>query len=538
MRTPSLNILIVVEESFSALGPMLSKSLVRSGYSIVAAPRRLGDHNSFLIRASREQIDALSDEVNLVITEHGILISELSVETLAKQDFSFQSKPMIPVPFEAFSSPELAWVWALGVSARLLELNQELVEGVLKKFHLHSDLSDDYRRALSAGYECSDAQSTSIKKLQSVYHPPKRVLLTGCEAIAFGALSAGVKFYPHYPEISSSGLYQTLRTHAKKAQLVLEPTNDGASAISMALGASFAGLPSIIETSGDGLCRLSEGIDVAWVTETPILVIVAQSQDETDLITHLTQRDSQLAIFTPGTAEECFHLTRRALELAEAYQGPIFILIDQFSGNSYRTVEPFDMERLSTIHIAAKPITGAPIYSRYQLTEDGVSPRLLPGTPRALVVANSHEHGEDGWNSDYPATRESMAKKRMKKLEGIRSKVIPPRYEGVPNPDLILISCGSANGAVSEATSFMKGTGARVAALTFSQIWPLVPEQFLKYLTKAGKVVCVETNATGQFADLIQRETGYEVSKRKRLLRTDGQPITAEYIVDAVHGNN
>ncbi|MBA3003587.1 MAG: 2-oxoacid:acceptor oxidoreductase subunit alpha, partial [Desulfurivibrio sp.] len=94
----------------------------------------------------------------------------------------------------------------------------------------------------------------------------------------------------------------------------------------------------------------------------------------------------------------------------------------------------------------------------------------------------------------------------------------------------LLVSWGSSQGPVLEAVALLRGQGRRVASLHFSQVWPLVPAQFLDILQAAGEVVCVEGNATGQFARLVQRETGFAMPSR--IARYDGLPFTARYILD------
>jgi 2-oxoglutarate ferredoxin oxidoreductase subunit alpha len=107
--------------------------------------------------------------------------------------------------------------------------------------------------------------------------------------------------------------------------------------------------------------------------------------------------------------------------------------------------------------------------------------------------------------------------------------------QGEDNPDLLLLSWGSSRGPVQEAATHIRSEGKKVATLHFSQVWPLVPEQFMGYLENAQEVVCVEGNALGQFARLIRRETGFQV--KKKILRYDGLPLTPEWILRGLDAN-
>jgi len=364
-------------------------------------------------------------------------------------------------------------------------------------------------------------------------------MMNGNEAIALGAISAGLRFYSFYPMTPSTSTSLTLAGQARRMGLIVEQAEDEIAAINMAIGASFAGVPSMVATSGGGFALMVEGVSLAAVTETPVVVVVAQrpgpatglptrtEQADLDFVLHAGHGEFPRAIFSPGTVEECFHLTRRALELAERYQGPMFLLTDQFLADSYRAVVPFEVEDLEPVRAGKEAVGSAP-YLRFAITESGVSPRLFPGMTENLVVADSDEHTEDGHITEDLSVRGQMVEKRLRKGEGIQAEVIPPEMEGEANPDLLLVSWGSSKGAVQEAASRMRSNGEKVATLSFSQVWPMVPEQFMSPLESARQVVSIEGNAFGQLARIIRRETGFYI--KKKVLRYDGLPVTPEYI--------
>jgi 2-oxoglutarate ferredoxin oxidoreductase subunit alpha len=230
--------------------------------------------------------------------------------------------------------------------------------------------------------------------------------------------------------------------------------------------------------------------------------------------------------------EECFHLTHKAFGLAERSQGPVFLLTDQFLADSYRAVDPGDLEPPPPVRPGEGTPDHAVPYLRYALTESGVSPRLVPGQSEHLVIADSDEHTEDGHLTEDLGVRVQMVEKRLKKQDVLRAEVVPPQFGGDPEPELLLVCWGSTQGAVSEAAGRIADEGRRVATLHFSQVWPLVPDQFLPQLEAAGEVVAVEGNATAQFARLLRRETGFHVTRH--VLRFDGLPMTPEYILRAL----
>jgi 2-oxoglutarate ferredoxin oxidoreductase subunit alpha len=371
--------------------------------------------------------------------------------------------------------------------------------------------------------------------------PAERLALNGNQAIALGAVSAGVKFCAFYPMTPSTSIPLTFIAHAGDMGLTVEQAEDEIAAINMALGASYAGAPAMVATSGGGFALMVEGVSLAGMTETPVVVVVAQRPGPaTGLPTRTEQADLEFvlraghgefprAIFAPGDVEECFHLTRRAFALTQKYQTPAFVLTDQFLADSFRAVEPFDVEGLEPGGAYAAPPEFAEPYARYAVTENGVSPRLLPGASRHLVVVDSDEHTEDGHLTEDLDARVRQVEKRRRKESGIRAEVVPPVHDGDERPELLLVSWGSSKGAVAEAAANLGGDGGQVATLHFPQVWPLIPEQFLGRLGEAKRVVAVEGNASGQLAGLIRAETGFEVGER--VSRYDGLPLTPEYIL-------
>ena len=211
-------------------------------------------------------------------------------------------------------------------------------------------------------------------------------MMNGNEAIALGALSAGLKFFSFYPMTPATSIALSLAAQAETLGLIVEQAEDEISAVNMAIGASFAGAPSMVATSGGGFALMVEGVSLAGMTETPLVIVVAQrpgpatglptrtEQADLDFILHAGHGEFPRAILAPGSVEECFHLIRKAFELAESFQTPIFLLTDQFLADSYRAVKPFDLKELSWIHPGSDWSPGFLPYLRYALTETACPP--------------------------------------------------------------------------------------------------------------------------------------------------------------------
>ncbi|MBW2172813.1 MAG: 2-oxoacid:acceptor oxidoreductase subunit alpha, partial [Deltaproteobacteria bacterium] len=532
-------------------------SLVRSGYSIVVTQsyesRIRGGHNTFAIRTGAGEVVAPKESFDLLVAFNAETVTlhhdELTPGGLTILDsaLALDENNLLRVPFEKLAEERFFNVAALGVVGCLLGLDEGLMAGAVDDLFgkKKPKMAEENRTVLATAVAWAKEQATSSYALPEVSNPPTRLMMNGNEAIAFGAISAGLKFVSYYPMTPATSIVLNVTAQASKMGLIVEQAEDEIAAINMAIGASFAGVPTMVATSGGGFALMTEGVSLAAMTETPVVVALAQrpgpatglptrtEQGDLEFVLHAGHGEFPRAIFAPGTVEECFHLTRRAFELAERYQGPMFLLTDQFLADSYRAVMPFDVKNLTAVSAGTLSV-GEASYERFALTETGVSPRLLPGTGRRLVVADSDEHTEGGHITEDLSIRIKMVEKRLTKGAWIESEVIPPEMQGEDNPDLLLLSWGSSRGPVQEAATHIRSEGKKVATLHFSQVWPLVPEQFMEYLENAHEVVCVEGNALGQFARLIRRETGFQV---KKILRYDGLPLTPEWILRGLDAN-
>lgn len=558
MTSNTLNIVIGGEagQGLVTIGQVLTKSLVRSGYSVVVTQRyqsRIrGGHNTYAVRVSVDGIAAPQEAIDLLVA--------LDRETVAihQQDMSEQGRVLVdqswdlgcsrcvPIPLKDISKKKYENTAALGVLTAILGLGEDFIfDGIKEQIgKKHADEIDANKEVLAKAYQFAGSLNLSQMSLFPVESPKKRLTMNGNEAIAMGALSAGVKFCSFYPMSPSTSIVLNIIGRARQMGVVVEQAEDEISAVNMAIGASFAGAPAFVATSGGGFALMTEGVSLAGITETPIVIAVAQrpgpatglptmtEQGDLEFVMHGGHGDFPRVIFAPGSIEECFWLTRKAFQTAERYQSPVFILTDQFLADSYRAVEPFEVANLDPVKPGAAVEDVSLPYRRFALTDDGISPRLLPGATQHLVLADSDEHTEEGRITEDPEIRTQMVHKRMRKMQGIQSEIVPPSFIGEEDAGIVLVCWGSTLGSVVEAAAKLRERGVKAATLHFSQVYPLMPNQFIEYLKRAERVVSVEGNATAQLARLICRETGFSI--RESLLRFDGLPITPEWILRGI----
>lgn len=321
---------------------------------------------------------------------------------------------------------------------------------------------------------------------------------------------------------------------------------DEIAAINMIIGAGYAGVRVMTATSGGGFCLMVEGLGLAGMTETPIVVVDAQrpgpaiglptrtEQGDLQFILHAAHGEFPRAVLAPATIEDWFWLTIKAFNLAEKYQLPVILLTDQHLASSYTTVERFNLSKVTIDRglLFSEEKAGASEYKRHEITKSGISPRAFPGQERTLVVTDSDEHDETGHLIEDAETRTKMMRKRMRKLFSLKKEIAAPQLYGPKRAETTLIGWGSTYGGICEAVDILRREGVGVNLLHFNELWPFPSEAAVDVLAKAEDSYVVENNATGQLAHLIQAETGRKVSGK--ILKYDGRPFTPAYIAQEI----
>jgi 2-oxoglutarate ferredoxin oxidoreductase subunit alpha len=326
-----------------------------------------------------------------------------------------------------------------------------------------------------------------------------------------------------------------LAKHGSDFGIIAEQAEDEIAAINMALGAWYAGARAMVTTSGGGFALMTEGLSLAGMLETPVVIHLAQRPGPaTGLPTRTEQGDLELAlyaghgefpriIFAPGTLQQAFHLTQKAFNLADKYQVPVFVLTDEYLIDSYYNVPSFDLSGVKIEKFVTKTAAG---YRRYELAEDGISPRGIPGFGEGLVAVDSDEHDEAGHITEDLELRVEMVDKRLKKLAPIRAEALSPEVVGNQDYKNLLICWGSTYHICKEALTEL---GRRDTALLHcKQVYPLPPD-LVGHLKKARRTILIEGNATGQFGKLIRLHTGVRIDRQ--ILKYSGLSLTVEEIV-------
>jgi 2-oxoglutarate ferredoxin oxidoreductase subunit alpha len=371
----------------------------------------------------------------------------------------------------------------------------------------------------------------------------EQLLMSGTDGVALGAVAGGCNFISSYPMSPSTGVLVSLSQMANEFGIVVDQVEDEIAAINKAIGAWYAGGRALVTTSGGGFALMTEGLSLAGMLESPVVIHVAQRPGPaTGLPTRTEQADLQLVlygghgefprmIFAPGNPREAFHLTHRAFNMSAKHQVPAIVLTDQFLVDSSFLSPGIELDGLM---VEKHLVETEHDYRRYAFTENGVSPRGVPGYGEGLVGVDSDEHDEEGHITEDLTLRPRMVKKRLhERLKLLRKDSVPPTLYGGEDYRVLVVAWGSTLHVVREA---IDGIGrSDVSMLHFSQVYPLSPLT-REYLDRAETLAIVENNATCQLGKLIQLESGFMIPEEKRLLKFDGLPFPVEQVEAFLEG--
>jgi 2-oxoglutarate ferredoxin oxidoreductase subunit alpha len=530
-----------------------------SGFNVFATKEYMsrvrGGTNSTEIRISTHRISSFVDKIDILIPlsrgaiEH--LERRITTETVILAEEAFFGKECLPdkckiadIPFNHIATQLGGLIYAnivaAGAVSGLLGLDLSIINRYLEKRFSAKENSvvQKNKEAAEKGYRIGKELSSTGKvkiEIPKTAQTKDEILLRGAEAIGLGAITGGCDFISSYPMSPSTGVWVFLTQQAKDFGIVTEQAEDEISAINMAIGAWYAGARGMVTTSGGGFALMVEGLSLAGMLETPVVIHLGQrpgpatglptrtEQGDLEFVLHAGHGEFPRIILAPGTIEDAFSLSSKAFDLADKYQIPVIILTDQYFLDSYYNIPSLDLPHGKIEKHILK--TGKE-YKRYELTKNGLSPRGIPGFGEGLVSADSDEHDEEGHITEDLDLRTRMVNKRLKKMEMIKQEAIPPVLIGNENYKTLIIGWGSTYHPIKEALDRLKKDD--VSFLHFKQVYPLHPSTS-GYLTKAQKTVIVENNATSQLGNIIQHDTGIKI--QGKILKYNGLTFSVEELL-------
>ncbi len=434
-------------------------------------------------------------------------------------------------------------IYSLGLIAKMFDLNvPRLTKLIEERFRGKDPTVVQHALAcFNAGYS---HQVQGLLHAFQFLHADKggaqQVVMSGNEALAYGIIAAGVRFGAGYPITPWSEIMELLRRELPKYGGTFVQTEDEIAAVSMALGAGYAGRVAVTGSSGPGISLKTEALGWGVMAEMPLVIIdVQRGGPSTGMPTNVEQSDLNIACFgghgdsprvvlAPASVEDCFYTAIEAVNIARKFSTPVIVLSDQ--GIATR-IEAFAFPDLEKVCQDISPdFSAVGDHKPYDLAApDGITRHLAPGTRVAsglYPVVTGLEHDELGHPSGSGKLHTAMNAKRRNKLKKLAEELPVPRVFGAPEGHVLLVGWGSSKGPIEEAVKKGRTQGEAVSSLHLKHLNPL-PNGLEKIFSGFTHVVVVELNdeglyGYGQLATLLRAR--YCDPRIASLTKTDGLP--------------
>ncbi|KQU18613.1 2-oxoacid:acceptor oxidoreductase subunit alpha [Peribacillus butanolivorans] len=553
-------------EGIESTGEIFCIALNRLGYYLYGyrhfSSRIKGGHTNNKIRVSTTETRAISDDLDILVAfdqetidvnykelhEGGIIIADAKFKPVCPEDTKAE---LYIVPFTEIAA-ELGTslmknMVAIGATCAVLGMEISVFNDVVDEIfgRKGEEIVKKNMDAITAGYKAMEVllgEKLGAMELEKA-DGQKRLFMIGNDAIALGAVAGGCRFMAAYPITPASEIMEYLIKKLPQLGGTVIQTEDEIAAATMAIGANYGGVRAITASAGPGLSLKMEAIGLAGITETPIVIVDTQrggpstglptKQEQSDLMAMIygTHGEIPKIVMAPSTVEEAFYDTAEAFNLAEEYQCPVIILSDLQLSLGKQTVQPLDYSKVEIrrgklVDFEIEEPENKSYFKRYKVTEDGVSPRVVPGMKNGIHHVTGVEHDETGRPSETAVNRKAQMDKRMRKLNNLANTFHTPVYKNTPHEeaDLLILGFNSTRGTIDEAIGRLETDGVKVNHAQIRLIHPFPTDEVLSLVQSAKKVVVIENNATGQLANIIKMNVGH-VNKIKSILKYDGNPF-------------
>ncbi|MDC6268787.1 2-oxoacid:acceptor oxidoreductase subunit alpha [Lysinibacillus fusiformis] len=535
-------------EGIESTGEIFSMAMNRLGYFLYGyrhfSSRIKGGHTNNKITVRPTEVRAIADDLDILVafdqetidvnykelTENGIILADAKFDPVKPED---SKAPLFVVPFTEVAA-ELGTslmknMVAIGATASLLNLEDAVFQNVVDDIFgkKGEEVVQKNMEAITRGRQImNELLGDRIGEWALAPADGKRrMFMIGNDAVALGALAAGTRFMAAYPITPASEIMEYLIKKLPKFGGTVIQTEDEIAAATMAIGANFGGVRSFTASAGPGLSLMMEAIGLSGMTEQPLVVVDTQrggpstglptKQEQSDLMAMLygTHGEIPKVVIAPSTMEEAFFDTIQAFNIAEELQLPVILMTDLQLSLGKQSVEPFDYNKIEIrrgkiVMDDLEEAADKAYFKRYEDTEDGISPRVLPGKLHGIHHVTGVEHDETGKPSEATGNRQTQMDKRFRKLENL--KFDNPVFVNAPHEeaDILLVGFNSTRGAIEEVQERLNAQGMKVNHAHVRLIHPFPTAEMAPLVAKSKKVVVVENNYTGQLANIMKMNVG------------------------------
>ena len=523
----SIGLFVMVNDIYSAEIRGLGKSTTTVRFSGKKI-HSMGDGVDLLVgMAGKESISELVEvksggAVIYESSEPGELVEGESLAGHIPPDVRGYAVPLKRLANEASGSNRGRNIVAIGALCYMYSLPPEIfINHITKLFQRKGEsVVENNVKAFRLGYDYCQENYPLREEFDLPAAGEAKRLISGNEAVARGAMNCGLQIYAGYPITPATKIMEYCAKDLPPLGGWTIQVEDEIAAISTVVGSWFAGKRAMTATSGPGLALMSEMINLAVMAEIPAVIVdVQRGGPSTGLPTKVEQSDLNIALYggagdsprvvmAPADSEESYSGIQLAFDLAEKYQTPVIFLSDLFLGQRIETAilkEKIDRNRSTRKKPTAEDLKN---YVRYQLTDDGVSPWIVPGESGAFYTVTGLEHNLQG-NPNYEAeVHQSMTEKRHRKFESMIQDIPPADVIGDEDAAIGIASWGSTIGAILEGMEIAREKGVKSKLIKSIMIHPQHEESFRRFFDSCQRIIVAEMNFQGQYAALLKSRYG------------------------------
>ncbi len=572
VRNLTLGIIGAGGDGVITIGELLTSSAAHEGLHVMNTksygPQIRGGEAATMVRFSECPVLSQGDSLDVLVAfnwrDFGRFAGELIVrpDTVVLHDphdrndpppeIAAQGRHLYQVPFEQLARDTAGTSLAkniicIGLLGALFNLPLNHTRAALERKFARKGpkVVEANRKALMAGETFVHEIARSDDVRLDWERDEMQLVLTGNDAVSYGALYAGCRFFAGYPITPASEILGWMsRQLPRYGGYAIQP-EDEIAAIGMVVGASFAGVKAMTATSGPGFALMSEMLGLASIMELPLVVVNVQrvgpstgiptktEQADLDIALHGTHGDSPRVVLAPTTMATSFAAGIQAFYIAEKYQLPVIILTDQFLAARKDTIPRERLTRHKDFDKIARRLPPTPRqlaqYQRYSPAPDGVSPMSHPGMARGMYHATGLEHTTQGYPTSNGEKHQQMSHKRCTKLEAIARDLKFHRRHGSGEARVGVVTWGSSEGAVREAIEQLTAEGYAISIFVPVLLRPLPVDELQVYLDGLDQLVVVEMSYAGQFMHHLRAYIQLP-ARTAHYKRAGGRPFTVTEI--------
>ncbi|MBM3985188.1 MAG: 2-oxoacid:acceptor oxidoreductase subunit alpha [Planctomycetes bacterium] len=582
----TLSVATVNGSGSASSNTILAKTIFRMGVPV--APKNLFPSNIaglptwYLVRVTergwkcasgRRDLTVAFNEATIeqdirLVPPGGVLVVDeeiRKVEQVGRSDITVYAVPMGAIAKPFGPDPRLRKLLAnmvyVGVVAHLLGLDLEVLkQAVHDQFSGKEKVVKLNLDVVMAGLEHARQHFDAARcpfRVQRSNLTAGQILIEGNQAAALGALMGGATFCAWYPITPSSSLCESFidyaRTHrvdpqtdvARFAQVQAE---DELASIGLVIGAGWAGARAFTATAGPGISLMSELAGFAYYAEVPAVIVDVQrvgpstgmptrnQQSDIQSCYRLSHGDTEHIVLLPSGPEELYEHMQQALDLAERYQTPVFLMSELDMGMNIWMSQPLryperPLDRGKVLD--AQALKQVQEFARYKDVDgDGRSSTTLPGTrhPKAPYFTRGSGHTESAGYTEDAHEYRVVLDRLKRKVTGSTRDTPRPVLEG--EGEIGLIHFGSTSFAVDEARELLAAMGLRTRSCRVRAL-PL-HDEVLEFVRACRVTYVVEQNRDGQLADIVRLRAPELATRVRSILEYGGLPMSAQPILDVL----